>query len=132
MLNTSGHDRVAMVVRVVPWFVSPNEFSGAGLKPGSLSLEEWQSLPEGVHPLLRHLVADLPDQIQPEKQLVTGPCESPEGPLPTSCLGQHPCMTPLMVPWPDGENGALELERPDDANGHMREDAVVIPAMARM
>ena len=41
-------------------------------------------------------------------------------------------MTPLMVPWPDGENGALELERPDDANGHMREDAVVIPAMARM
>ena len=64
MLNTSGHDRVAMVVRVVPWFVSPIEFSGAGLKPGSLSLEEWQSLPEGVHPLLRHLVADLPDQIQ--------------------------------------------------------------------
>ena len=81
-----------MVVRVVPWFISPNEFSGAGLKPGSLSLEEWQSLPDGVHPLLRHLVAGLPDQIQPEKQLVTGPCESPRGP-PTSCLGRHPCMT---------------------------------------
>ena len=32
--------------------------------------------------------------------------------------------------WPDGENVALELERPDDANGGMK--PVVIPAMPRM
>jgi hypothetical protein len=65
MLNRSGHDRVAMVCRFAPWWLNTQEFSGNQV--GYLSLEDWQSLPHKLQPLLRHLCIDdeLFDVIQP-------------------------------------------------------------------
>ena len=56
MHNSSGADRVAMVCRYAPWWLSTQEFSGNQV--GYLSVSDWEALPERLQPLLRHLVVD--------------------------------------------------------------------------
>ena len=99
MWNPSGADRVAMVVRYVPWWITTSFSSGMG----SMTKVEYEALPASLQPLVRHCVAGIADEIQPEKQQQT-------------------------VPY--GENAALELERGDDANEKQFADRpVVIPSM---
>ena len=51
MHNSSGADRVAMVCRYAPWWLSTQEFSGNQV--GYLSVSDWEALPERLQPLLR-------------------------------------------------------------------------------
>eukprot|EP01045_Picozoa_sp_COSAG04_P055581 COSAG04_NODE_25471_length_307_cov_0.730769_1_plen_43_part_01 len=43
MHNSSGADRVAMVCRYAPWWLSTQEFSGNQV--GYLSVSDWEALP---------------------------------------------------------------------------------------
>jgi hypothetical protein len=104
MHNPSGRDRVAMVCRYAPWWLSVQEFSGNQV--GYISLADWRALPLALQPLLRHCVHGedpaaeeevLADVIQPHKQELTAPFA----------------------------NTGLERERSDDANAH-----VVMPVAA--
>ena len=76
MHNSSGADRVAMVCRYAPWWLSTQVSAGfltllmasphithavqefSGNQVGYLSVSDWEALPERLQPLLRHLVVD--------------------------------------------------------------------------
>ena len=73
MHNSSGADRVAMVCRYAPWWLSTQEFSGNQV--GYLSVSDWEALPERLQPLLRHLVVDPSrEPRQPTTQLTATAC----------------------------------------------------------
>ena len=63
--NSSGRDRVAMVCRYAPWWLSVQEFDG--IQVGFLSRSDWDALPPALQPLLRHACTDLLDGMQREK-----------------------------------------------------------------
>ncbi len=67
MWNPSGADRVAIVVRYVPWWITTSFSSGMG----SMTEAEYKALPESLQPLVRHCVDGIVDEIQPEKQQQT-------------------------------------------------------------
>ena len=67
MHNPSGQERVAVVNRWCPWWLSVDDYA-----PGSrynmvcrpLSHTEYLALPTELQPLMRHLCPDEPDAIQ--------------------------------------------------------------------
>eukprot|EP01052_Picozoa_sp_SAG31_P035849 SAG31_NODE_4383_length_3284_cov_1.151962_1_plen_423_part_00 len=61
--NVSGQVRVAAQNRWTPYWLN------GGLGHGMLTLAEWQALPMGLQPLLRHQCTELQDLAVPAKQL---------------------------------------------------------------
>ena len=67
--NTSGRIRVAGQNRWVPWWFR-DDYNGGGNtdgpnQSGGVSLEEWEAMPPGLQPLMRHHCHALgPDVIQ--------------------------------------------------------------------
>ena len=52
-MHNPGRDRIPIVSRWCPWWLSVQDFGGGNL--GYLGIEEYEALPEDAKPLLRHL-----------------------------------------------------------------------------
>ena len=68
--NPSSRERVAVVTRWAPWWLSINEFGSAVGTDGKshgrvpLTTQEWEALPPAVQPLFRHLAVGVKDELQ--------------------------------------------------------------------
>jgi len=65
--NPGGQDRVAVVNRWCPWWLSVDDYAPEGIynmvcRP--LSAAEYQALPAGLQPLMKHLCPEVWDTIQ--------------------------------------------------------------------
>ncbi|MEM7536385.1 MAG: phytanoyl-CoA dioxygenase family protein [Chloroflexota bacterium] len=67
MHNPSGRDRVAIVNRWCPWWLSVDDYAPRGIENTvcqPLSHEEYLALPAALQPLMRHLCPDEQDTLQ--------------------------------------------------------------------
>ena len=65
--NSSGRDRVAVVNRWCPWWLSVDDYAPRGVENAvcrPLSHDEYRALPVDVQPLMRHLCPDEQDTLQ--------------------------------------------------------------------
>ena len=62
-------ERLAVVLRYVPWWISPaDEFGASSGCRTYVSKECFERLPSAAQPLFRHLAEEVVDVIQPGKQ----------------------------------------------------------------
>ena len=66
--NLSEYDRVAVVCRYVPWWLSSKEF-GSGPCRTYIPRDVYETFPVELQHLYRHLAEDTDDYLQPENQL---------------------------------------------------------------
>jgi hypothetical protein len=65
--NLSDHDRVAVVCRYVPWWLSAMEF-GSGPCRTYVPRDTWSSFPPELQLLYRHVAEGVDDYLQPDNQ----------------------------------------------------------------
>ena len=65
--NLSDHDRVAVVCRYVPWWLSAMEF-GSGPCRTYVPHDTWSSFPPELQLLYRHVAEGVDDYLQPDNQ----------------------------------------------------------------